>query len=61
MKQNNGLIKMKKQKIVYVPMAVDILHTGHINIIDVARKLDKITLGLLSDKERYLKITLNMF
>ena len=40
---------------------VDILHTGHINIIDVARKLDKITLGLLSDKERYLKITLNMF
>jgi phosphoenolpyruvate phosphomutase / 2-hydroxyethylphosphonate cytidylyltransferase len=50
MKQNNGLIKMKKQKIVYVPMAVDILHTGHINIIEVARKLGKITLGLLSDK-----------
>ena len=41
---------MKNQQIVYVPMAVDILHTGHINIIEVARKLGKITLGLLSDK-----------
>ena len=32
MKQNNGLIKMKKQQIVYVPKVVDILNTGHINI-----------------------------
>ena len=41
---------MKQQKKVYVPMAVDILHTGHINIIEIARKLGEITLGLLSDK-----------
>ena len=26
---------MKKNKTVYVPMAVDILHEGHINIINI--------------------------
>ena len=41
---------MKRNKIVYVPMAVDILHTGHINIINVARDLGEVTIGLLSDK-----------
>ena len=41
---------MKRNKKVYVPMAVDILHTGHINIINVARDLGEVTIGLLSDK-----------
>ena len=41
---------MKKNKKVYVPMAVDILHTGHINIINAARDLGEVTIGLLSDK-----------
>ena len=41
---------MKKKKKVYVPMAVDILHTGHINIIEVARKLGDVTIGLLTDE-----------
>ena len=41
---------MKKNKIVYVPMAVDIQHTGHINIINTARNLGQVTIGLLSDK-----------
>lgn len=41
---------MKKKKKVYVPMAVDILHTGHINIIEVARNLGDVTIGLLTDK-----------
>jgi len=31
-------------------MAVDILHTGHINIIEVARNLGDVTIGLLTDK-----------
>ena len=31
-------------------MAVDVLHTGHINIINTARKLGEVTIGLLSDK-----------
>lgn len=41
---------MKKNKIVYVPMAIDILHTGHLNIINVARELGDVTIGLLSDE-----------
>ena len=41
---------MKKKKRVYVPMAVDILHTGHLNIIEVARELGDVTIGLLTDE-----------
>ena len=41
---------MKKNKIVYVPLAVDILHTGHINVINKAKKYGKVIIGLLSDK-----------
>lgn len=40
---------MKKKKIAYVPLAVDILHTGHLNIIDTAKKYGKVVIGLLSD------------
>jgi len=38
---------MKK---VYVAMGVDILHHGHINIIETARKLGEVTIGLMTDK-----------
>jgi len=38
---------MKK---VYVAMSVDILHHGHINIIETARKLGEVTIGLMTDK-----------
>lgn len=34
---------------VYIGMTVDILHHGHINIIDQARKYGDVTVGLLSD------------
>ena len=40
---------MKKNKIVYLPLAVDILHSGHLNIIDKAKKYGKVVIGLLSD------------
>ena len=40
---------MIKKKKVYVPMAVDILHIGHLNIIEVARNLGDVTIGLLTD------------
>jgi len=45
---------MKRNKKVYVPMAVDILHTGHINIINAAQhcndqKIDLITLSGFKD------------
>jgi len=38
---------MKK---VYVAMGTDIMHHGHINIIEEARKLGEVTIGLLTDE-----------
>lgn len=37
-------------KTVYVGMSADLLHHGHLNIIDHARKLGQVTIGLLTDK-----------
>ncbi len=39
-----------KKKIVYVPLAVDILHDGHINILKHAKKFGIVVVGLLTDK-----------
>jgi len=49
---NVGLIKGERTmtKTVYVVMGNDILHEGHINIIQEARKLGDVTIGLLTDK-----------
>lgn len=44
MKKNN------KGKIVYVGMSADLIHHGHINIINTARKLGKVVVGLLTDE-----------
>ena len=41
---------MDKKELVYVPMAVDILHPGHINIIRDAAKYGKVIVGLFSDE-----------
>lgn len=41
---------MDKKELVYVPMAVDILHPGHINIIKEAAKYVKVIVGLFSDE-----------
>ena len=38
---------MKK---VYVGISADLLHHGHINIINEARKFGEVTIGLLTDK-----------
>lgn len=40
---------MKKKKIIYVPMGADILHTGHLNIINKAKKYGQIIIGLFTD------------
>jgi len=39
-----------KNKIIYVPFAADILHSGHLNILSEAKKYGDIIVGLLSDK-----------
>ena len=38
------------KKKVYVPLAVDFLHEGHINILKTARKYGEVIVGLLSDE-----------
>ena len=40
---------IKKQKTVYVPMAADVLHHGHINIINTANALGRVVIGLYDD------------
>tara|TARA_B110000971_G_scaffold118609_1_gene121489 strand:- start:78 stop:284 length:207 start_codon:yes stop_codon:yes gene_type:complete len=49
-----------KNKIVYVPMACDILHSAHINILKKAEKYGKVIVGLLTDKaiSEYKKLPL---
>ena len=39
-----------KKKIVYVAMAGDIIHPGHINILKIAKKKGFVVVGLLTDK-----------
>ena len=37
---------MKKEKKIYVPMGADILHSGHLNIIKIAKRYGK---GLIAE------------
>ena len=48
----NGIVgkKVNKEKIVFVPMACDFIHEGHLNIIKKASKFGKVTVGLLTDE-----------
>ncbi len=41
---------MKNKKKVYVGFATDILHDGHINVLNHASKLGEVVVGLLTDK-----------
>ena len=38
-----------KNKIVYIALSVDVLHHGHINLINHAKKYGKVIAGLLTD------------
>jgi phosphoenolpyruvate phosphomutase len=40
----------EKKDLVYVPMAVDIVHPGHINIIKKAEELGEVMVGLFTDE-----------
>lgn len=42
--------KRKKRKIVYVGMSADLIHHGHINIINSGKKYGKVVVGLLTDE-----------
>jgi phosphoenolpyruvate phosphomutase / 2-hydroxyethylphosphonate cytidylyltransferase len=39
-----------RPKIVYVGMSADLIHPGHLNIINTARQLGEVTVGLLTDE-----------
>ena len=39
-----------QKKTVYVAMSIDLVHPGHLNIINRASKLGKVIVGLLTDK-----------
>ena len=43
-------LENREEKIVYVPMAVDLVHVGHINIIKTAQEYGRVVVGLLTDK-----------
>ncbi|MEO7922193.1 MAG: phosphoenolpyruvate mutase [Chitinophagaceae bacterium] len=38
------------EKIVYIGMSADLVHPGHLNIINTGRKLGRVIIGLLTDK-----------
>ncbi|KKS44915.1 phosphoenolpyruvate mutase [Candidatus Azambacteria bacterium RIFOXYD1_FULL_42_11] len=40
----------KNNKVVYVAMSADLLHPGHLNIINKAQKLGRVVVGLLTDR-----------
>lgn len=41
---------MSERRLVYVPMAVDILHPGHINILKIAAGYGEVMVGLFTDE-----------
>ena len=40
----------RTRKLVYVPMAADIVHPGHINILEIAAELGEVMVGLFTDE-----------
>jgi phosphoenolpyruvate phosphomutase / 2-hydroxyethylphosphonate cytidylyltransferase len=43
-------MKNESRKIVYVGMSADIIHSGHLNILNKASELGDVTVGVLTDK-----------
>jgi phosphoenolpyruvate phosphomutase / 2-hydroxyethylphosphonate cytidylyltransferase len=43
-------MKKNKTKTVYIGMSADLVHPGHLNIINEGKKLGKVTVGLLTDQ-----------
>lgn len=41
---------VREKKLVYVPMAADVVHPGHINIIKIAAELGEVMVGLFTDE-----------
>ena len=50
-----------KNKTVYIALSVDVLHHGHINLINYAKKYGKVIAGLLTDSAITSKKRLPLF
>ena len=42
--------KVSRKKVIFVPMACDFIHVGHLNIIEKAKKYGEVVVGLLTDE-----------
>ena len=42
----NVIYKCLIKKTVYVPLAVDFIHSGHLNVINIAKKYGRVIIGL---------------
>ena len=49
-KENLKKIKKIKRPIVFIPMAADIIHYGHIRLLEKSSKFGSIVVGLMTDK-----------
>jgi phosphoenolpyruvate phosphomutase len=49
-KDTTGGQRTGRAKSVYVAMSADLIHPGHLNIINTARELGEVTVGLLTDQ-----------
>ena len=48
MKKKRKILKFKKPS-VFVPMCLDLIHHGHINILSKAEKYGNVIIGLMTD------------
>ena len=49
-KKDSANIKLLLRPLVFVPMAIDLLHHGHIRILKKSSKLGTLVVGLMTDK-----------
>lgn len=49
MKNKRSILKLKRPH-VFLPMCLDYLHHGHVNILEKSKKYGNIIIGLISDK-----------
>ena len=56
------MYSLKKKILVFVPMAVDLFHHGHINILVKAKKYGTVIVGLMTDNgiKKYKKDFINI-
>ena len=52
-------IKLLLKPLVFIPMAIDLLHHGHVRILNKASKFGTLVVGLMTDKGLFKGVTYN--